>query len=254
MTPPAVGATAALRHASSAPADFWISPGRERGPIGMTLRPRSTEYQGVGTPKCPCVRKVSSGPVSRILCPSGEGRRPSLSTPRRRGALAANPGVITGRAPFSPIWPCIGWGLPSRPVARTLVRSYRTISPLPFRGRKGGLFLLHWPSAYAAQALPGTLPGEVRTFLEHDRQAFVSRPPGPLDVSRVGALNGREQAEGAIQSFASDAAVSAIPAQTSVRPVVPALTRRPASRILRTYVRRPFEPWLLTLRSGCAPP
>ena len=72
------------------------------------------------------------------------------------------------------------------------MRSYRTISPLPFRGRKGGLFLLHWPSAYAAQALPGTLPGEVRTFLEHDRQAFVSRPPGPLDVSRVGALNGRE--------------------------------------------------------------
>ena len=46
------------------------------------------------------------------------GRRPSLSTPCRHGALAANPGVITGRAPSSPIRPCSGWGLPGRPVAR----------------------------------------------------------------------------------------------------------------------------------------
>jgi hypothetical protein len=29
-----------------------------------------------------------------------------------------------------PIWSCSGWGLPSRPVTRPLVRSYRTISPL----------------------------------------------------------------------------------------------------------------------------
>ena len=27
--------------------------------------------------------------------------------------------------------PCSGWGLPSRPVTRPLVRSYRTVSPLP---------------------------------------------------------------------------------------------------------------------------
>jgi len=30
-----------------------------------------------------------------------------------------------------PIWPCSGWGLPSRHVTTPLVRSYRTISPLP---------------------------------------------------------------------------------------------------------------------------
>gem|GEM_PF-3280419 len=30
-----------------------------------------------------------------------------------------------------PIWPCSGWGLPSRHVTMPLVRSYRTISPLP---------------------------------------------------------------------------------------------------------------------------
>ena len=30
----------------------------------------------------------------------------------------------------------------------------------------GGIFLLHFPSAHAAQALPGTLPCGARTFLD----------------------------------------------------------------------------------------
>ena len=30
-----------------------------------------------------------------------------------------------------PIWSCSRWGLPYRPVARLVVRSYRTVSPLP---------------------------------------------------------------------------------------------------------------------------
>ena len=41
------------------------------------------------------------------------------------------------------------------------------------------MFLWHFPSAYAARVLPGTLPGGVRTFLEHGFPA--SRPPGLLD-------------------------------------------------------------------------
>jgi hypothetical protein len=94
-----------------------------------------------------------------------------------------------------PIWSCSRWGLPCRSVARLAVRSYRTISPLPrtlpplcrlrrhfagFRrqvhwfcqrsgkgvtGPFGGIFLLHFPSARAAQALPGTVPCGARTFL-----------------------------------------------------------------------------------------
>ena len=43
-----------------------------------------------------------------------------------------------------PIWPCTGWGLPSRCVTATLVRSYRTFSPLPSlhweTQRIGGMF------------------------------------------------------------------------------------------------------------------
>ncbi len=40
-----------------------------------------------------------------------------------------------------PTWSCSGRGLPSRPVTRPLVRSYRTISPLPGAGRVSGRFL-----------------------------------------------------------------------------------------------------------------
>ena len=69
--------------------------------------------------------------------PSLGRRRPSLSTAHCCAALAANPGVRTGRAPFSPIRPCSGWGLHGRPVAGTPVRSYRTISPLPCRWAAG---------------------------------------------------------------------------------------------------------------------
>ena len=65
-----------------------------------------------------------------------------------------------------PIWSCSRWGLPCRSVAGLAVRSYRTISPLPASRRTaGGIFLLHFPSARAAQALPGTVPCGARTFL-----------------------------------------------------------------------------------------
>ena len=36
--------------------------------------------------------------------------------------------------------------------------------------------LLHFPSAHAAQALPGTLPYEARTFLPHARMAAIAQP------------------------------------------------------------------------------
>ena len=32
---------------------------------------------------------------------------------------------------WNPIWSCSGWGLPYRSVTRLVVRSYRTVSPLP---------------------------------------------------------------------------------------------------------------------------
>jgi len=68
----------------------------------------------------------------------------------------------------SPIRSCSRWGLPCRAaLAPRAVRSYRTISPLPdlLAEPSAVCFLLHFPSARAAQALPGTLPCGARTFL-----------------------------------------------------------------------------------------
>ena len=64
-------------------------------------------------------------------------------------------------------------------VATDAVRSYRTLSPLPFR-RMAVCSLLHFPSAHAAQALPGTLPCGARTFLPH--RSRRERLPGRLRV------------------------------------------------------------------------
>ena len=68
----------------------------------------------------------------------------------------------------TPIWSCSGWGLPCpEALSPRAVGSYPTVSPLPrtLAGRSAVCFLLHFPSAHAAQALPGTLPYEARTFL-----------------------------------------------------------------------------------------
>ena len=64
---------------------------------------------------------------------------------------------------------------PAIAVTSNAVRSYRTISPLPWPDTLASrnwyihtmavYFLWHWPSAHAAQVLPGSLPCEARTFL-----------------------------------------------------------------------------------------
>ena len=58
------------------------------------------------------------------------------------------------------------------------------------------MFLLHWPSAYAAQALPGTLPGDVRTFLEHDRQSLRAAAARPAGRTQHGRLTAQRAAFG----------------------------------------------------------
>ena len=106
--------------------------------------------------------------------PRGE-RRPSLSTPHRCGALATNPGVVTGRAALLPYLVLLQVGFARPPRYRdagALLPHHFTLT-LP---KKGGLFLLHFPSARAAQELPGTLPAGVRTFLYELALTAVARP------------------------------------------------------------------------------
>src|ERR1700754_3603338 len=108
-----------------------------------------------------------SRPVSRVLCVL------------RRDSHSSRPGVTArlqqptrerrGPRHGSLIWSCSGWGLPCRAtLAPHAVRSYRTLSPLPdpLAGPSAVCSLLHWPSAHAAQVLPGTLPYGARTFLD----------------------------------------------------------------------------------------
>jgi hypothetical protein len=73
-----------------------------------------------------------------------------------------------GQRHLPPIQSCSGWGLPSRPVTRPLVRFYRTVAPLPWGKQMfcpGGLFLWHYPWGRPHWALPSTLPCGARTFL-----------------------------------------------------------------------------------------
>ena len=144
----------------------------------IELRGRSIR---AGSARCGAAGFVFSGPVSRILSSPKGVATISLGAalPRRS---SSQPGSDSGPGrTFSPIRPCSGWGLPGRPVSGAPVRSYRTISPLP--AKAGGMFLWHFPSAYAARGLPGTLPYGVRTFL--DRGFPASRPPGPLNEESV---------------------------------------------------------------------
>ena len=81
----------------------------------------------------------------------------------------------------SPIWSCSGRGLPSRPVTRPLVRSYRTISPLPANSEKpaGGLFLLRFPWGCPLWELPSALPQWSSDF-PRPLPKEEPRPPGRL--------------------------------------------------------------------------
>jgi hypothetical protein len=138
----------------------------------------------------------ASRPVSRVLCPRiPAGRWPSIYDRRCRRPPAANPG--TGRASFRPpIWPCSGWGLPSRPVSRPLVRSYRTISPLPRARVSGGpkpaffdpgavCFCGTFRRVAPPGCYPAPSPGGARTFLSPESNRGSGHPVcWPISVYR----------------------------------------------------------------------
>ena len=59
------------------------------------------------------------------------------------------------------------WGLPSQHFSMLLVRSYRTLAPLPYIKVLGGMFLWHYPHGYPHWELPSK-PDHMgaRTFLK----------------------------------------------------------------------------------------
>ena len=96
--------------------------------------------------------------VSRVLFERvislGRSLARSLTRSTRRVCGALHP---------LPIRPCSLWGLPSRALARTLVRSYRTVSPLPLRAVCVSVALS--VALAGARALPCTVSCGARTFL-----------------------------------------------------------------------------------------
>ena len=106
-------------------------------------------------------KKWRSRPISRVLSWTVIPLAPSPH------ARAAYPETTAGHVMRLPIWPCSRWGLPCRPVARPRCALTAPFHPYqhPCEGRSAVYFLLHFPSARAAQALPGTVPCGARTFL-----------------------------------------------------------------------------------------
>ena len=91
--------------------------GRESAPHPAAGRSRRQTRQSIGTPS-----SVARAHLSRTLV-SQRLMRPT------RGSCGVGLTPVPKDSP--PIWPCSGRGLASRCVSTPLVRSYRTISPLP---------------------------------------------------------------------------------------------------------------------------
>lgn len=136
-----------------------------------------------------------SRPLSRILSPVRTGGRPSIWAHRRRVPRAVHPQARASspRTPAQP-HPAVrsstllraGFTEPPRSPG-ALVRSYRTVSPLPHDplGPRAVCFLWHCPAGHPGLPLATALLCGVRTFLGTERDTTgcpfpAPRPPGRL--------------------------------------------------------------------------
>jgi len=156
-------------------------------------------FQHLSDPFWRCARP----PVSRVLSPTVGLRRASGGDHPSGTAVARRLERPTRRRPGTShrlsIWSCSGRGLLSRPVTRPLVRSYRTISPLPpssaaqhTAGTGRRYVSVRFPSARAAWELPSALSRGARTFLDAARRLASStataRRPGDIHCIAVPPL------------------------------------------------------------------
>ena len=131
--------------------------------------------------------------------PSGTAITHGLVRPTRE--QAGHPmALLFGLAP--------GGVYPAGRLPGPLVRSYRTVSPLPLRCRKGGLSLWHYPSRRRAWALPSTLPCGARTFLpgihQGDRPSSCLINSSKRDSARRNSMSQSRADSSSIQIQKSD--------------------------------------------------
>ena len=125
-------------------------------------------------------KKPRRGAISRVLFYGPFFWDIGLPTPR-----AAYPGMITRRATTLPLFGLAPGGVCRAPA---VPRSGGGLLPHRFTLTRGTrpravCSLWHFPSAFAARALPGTLPCGARTFLEPRALCAGPRPLAPLAVS-----------------------------------------------------------------------
>jgi len=135
-------------------------------------------------------------PDSVPAVPENRRWRPSLSAGGCPPAPAAYPGVSTD-GPSSPCVALLPVGFAEPPGSpRVLVRSYRTVSPLPVRGRSGdrsrhrrfvlcGTFLRVAPTG----CYPAPCPVESGRSSGRCAEAPGTRPPGRLATTPIVALS-----------------------------------------------------------------
>ena len=124
-------------------------------------------------------------------------RQSFLSARRRRLAPATYPGTTRAALSFPYLVLLrVGFTVPRDvdPACGALLPHPFTLTTHIRRCRSAVCSLLHWPSAHAAQELPGTLPCGARTFLDALACDATVRPtPSP---SLVGAHAGRDAFRG----------------------------------------------------------
>jgi hypothetical protein len=134
-------------------------------------------------------------PDSVPAVPKNRRWRPSISAGGCPPAPAAYPGV-SADGPSSPCMALLPVGFAEPPGSpRALVRSYRTVSPLPVRGRSGdrsrhrrsvlcGTFLRVAPTG----CYPAPCPVESGRSSDRCAKAPGTRPPGRLATTTIVAL------------------------------------------------------------------
>ena len=161
-----------------------------------TLRGRRRSLRAFPQVRRACGGESACTPDSVPAVPENRRWRPSLSADGCPPAPAAYPGVSTD-GPSSPCMALLPVGFAEPPGSpRVLVRSYRTVSPLPVRGRSGdrsrhrrfvlcGTFLRVAPTG----CYPAPCPVESGRSSGRDAEASGTRPPGRLATTSIVALN-----------------------------------------------------------------
>ena len=104
-------------------------------------------------------------------CKPGSVEDDHSSRPTVADGLKQPTRVPRGPRVWTPIWSCFEWGLPYRSVARLVVRSYRTVSPLPDLSRtRYGQLGSTLSVACAPDKCPASCSGLVRE--SHRRSAL----------------------------------------------------------------------------------